>query len=351
MSSEGEVPDLSGDRGFREARESTYKYALAGCALLSVLTTVSIIAVLVLDAATFFEAVPIMEFLTGTDWSPKLQPVHFGVLPLVLGTVLITIGAAVIALPLGLLTSIYLSEYASDRTHSVLKPMLEVLAGIPTVVYGYFALVYITPALNVVIRFTNGVLDTLTGFLNGLLGLSLELQLPTLGLFNGLSASIVVGIMIIPMVSSISEDAMSSVPDSLRQAGYGLGATKFNVATTVVVPAAVSGIASSFILAISRAVGETMAVVLAAGSQPPNFPPVQEAFGIPYVAPADLLGLYAESAATMTVAMIDIATGDISGGSTAYYSLFAIGITLFVITLTMNVVSDVIASRYREEYE
>ncbi|WP_423999452.1 phosphate ABC transporter permease subunit PstC [Haloarcula salina] len=336
MSSEGQTPDLSGDRGFRSVRESAYKYALAGCAVLSVLTTVSIIAVLVLDATQFFAEYPILEFLTGTEFSPNLEPVAFGVLPLILGTLLITFGAAVIALPIGVLTAIYLSEYASKRTRSVLKPMLEVLAGVPTVVYGYFAIVYITPALNVAIGVLNGTLGT---------------EISRLGLFNGLSASVVVGIMIIPMVSSISEDAMNSVPDSLRQAGYGLGATKFNVSVTIVVPAAVSGIASSFILAISRAIGETMAVVLAAGSQPPDIPPVQQAFGVPYVAPTDILSLFTESSATMTVAMIDIASGDISGGSTAYKSLFAIGLTLFVITLAMNVVSDLVASRYREEYE
>jgi len=337
MSNEGQTPDLSGDRGFRTVRESTYKYALATCAVLSVLTTVGIIAVLVLDAVEFFSVIPPLDFLTGTTFSPSREPVSFGVLPLVLGTMLITLGAGVIALPIGLLTAIYLSEYASARTRSVLKPMLEVLAGVPTVVYGYFAIVYITPALNTVIGGINGTLGT---------------QFPTLGLFNGLSASIVVAIMIIPMVSSISEDAMSSVPDSLRQAGYGLGATKFNVSVRVVVPAAVSGIASSFILAISRAIGETMAVVLAAGSRPPDLPPTQTAFGVlPYVAPGDLLALYSESAATMTVAMINIAVSDLSGGSLAYQSLFAIGLTLFVITLGMNVISDAIASRYREEYE
>ncbi|NLV11988.1 phosphate ABC transporter permease subunit PstC [Haloarcula argentinensis] len=336
MSNEGQTPDLAGDRGFRSVRESAYKYALAGCAVLSVLTTVSIIGVLVLDAAQFFAEVPVLQFLTGTTFSPNLEPVSFGVLPLVLGTILITIGAGALALPTGVLTAIYLSEYASDRTRSILKPMLEVLAGVPTVVYGYFAIVYVTPALNTAITWLNGILGT--GF-------------EELGLFNGLSASIVVGIMIIPMVSSISEDAMSSVPDSLRQAGYGLGATKFNVSLTIVVPAAVSGIASSFILAISRAIGETMAVVLAAGSQPPDIPPVQQAFGIPYVAPTDVIGLFTESSATMTVAMVNIAQGDISGGSTAYQSLFAIGLTLFVITLAMNVVSDLVASRYREVYE
>ena len=337
MSNEGQTPDLSGDRGFRSVRESTYKYALAACAALSILTTVGIIAVLLVDAAEFFAVIPATEFLTGLRFSPSREPRAFGVLPLVLGTLLITLGAAVLALPIGLLTAIYLSEYASERARSILKPMLEVLAGVPTVVYGYFAIVYITPALNVVIGGVNDTLGT---------------QFPTLGLFNGLSASIVVGIMIIPMVSSISEDAMSSVPDSLRQAGYGLGATKLNVSLRVVVPAAVSGIASSFILAISRAIGETMAVVIAAGTQPPDIPPVQSAFGVlPYIAPGDLLALYSESAATMTVAIVNISGSDIAGGSTAYQSLFAIGITLFAITLVMNVVSDLVASRYREEYE
>jgi phosphate transport system permease protein len=338
MSNEGQTPDLSGDRGFRTVRESTYKYALAGCALLSVLTTLGIIGVLLFDALQFFSDIGgVVPFLTGTEFSPNLEPVSFGVLPLILGTMLITVGAAFVALPVGLLTAIYLSEYASKRTRSVLKPMLEVLAGVPTVVYGYFALVYITPALNVVIDFINGLLGT---------------SFPELGLFNGLSASIVVGIMIIPMVSSISEDAMSSVPDSLRQAGYGLGATKVNVSLRVVVPAAISGIASSFILAISRAIGETMAVVLAAGTQPPDIPPVQQAFGvIPYMAPGDILALYSESAATMTVAIVNISGSEISGGTTAYRALFAIGLTLFAITLVMNVVSDVVANRYREEYE
>jgi len=339
MSNEGRTPDLTGNRGLQTVRESTYKYALAGCAVLSVLTTVGIIGVLFVDAAEFFAspAVTFGEFFTSTRFSPNLEPVSFGIFPLLLGTLLVTFGAALVALPIGLLTAIYLSEYASQRTRSVLKPMLEVLAGVPTVVYGYFALVYITPALNVVIGGVNGAVGT---------------QFPTLGLFNGLSASIVVGIMIIPMVSSISEDAMSSVPDSLRQAGYGLGATKFNVSLRIVVPAAISGIASSFILAISRAIGETMAVVLAAGSRPPDIPPTQSAFGLlPYVAPGDLLALYSDSAATMTVAMINIAVSDLSGGSLAYQSLFAIGLTLFVITLAMNVISDAIANRYREEYE
>mgnify|MGYP000722414466 CR=1 FL=1 len=225
--------------------------------------------------------------------------------------VLDEIGSAVIAIPLGVATAIYLSEYASARARSVLKPALEILAGVPTVVYGFFALIYITPALSVV--------------------------LPSIGTFNLLSASIVVGIMIIPMVASISEDAMSAVPDELRQAGYGMGATKFDVATGIVVPAALSGIFSSFILALSRAIGETMAVTIAAGSRAQFLNPVN---------PASFL----EGSLPMTAAMVQLLLGDITGGGLAYRSLFAIGLVLFVITLVMNVISDFVAQRYREEY-
>jgi len=230
-------PDFSHD-GIRTARGRMFRYLFMLCALLSILTTIAIILTLLVDAVDFFAQVSPIEFLTGTRWSPTNEPTSFGVLPLISGTLAVTVGAAAVALPIGLLTAIYLSEYASERRRAYLKPALEVLAGVPTVVYGYFALVYVTPAL-----------DTF---------------LP-LSTFNTLSASIMVGIMIIPMVSSISEDAMSAVPDSLRQASYGLGATKFTVSTSVVVPAALSGIFSSFILALSRAIGETMIVAIAAG--------------------------------------------------------------------------------------
>ncbi len=248
-------------------------------------------------------------------------------LPLVAGTLVIVVGSAAIALPLGLATAIYLSEYADRRTRAYLKPALEILAGVPTVIYGFFALQYVTPAL--------------------------EVFFPDIDFFNALSASIVVGIMIIPMVSSISEDAMSAVPDDLRQAGYGLGGTKFDVSVKVVVPAAVSGIAASFILAISRAIGETMAVTLAAGSTPklPEYGTL--ALGgtaLPYPT-TDTLAIYLESIQPMTAAMVQLLFGDITGGGLAYRSLFAIGITLFVMTLAMNIVSDLIAAHFREEYE
>jgi len=304
-------PDLSRDDG-RTRRESAIRAVFLACALLSVLTTVGILLTLLSDSVTFFSEVSPVRFLTGTTWSPANEPISFGVIPLVTGTLVVTFGSALVALPVGLLTAIYLSEYASERARAVLKPALEILAGVPTVVYGYFALVYITPALSVVF--------------------------PSIDTFNALSASIIVGIMIIPMVSSISEDAMSAVPDSLRNASYGLGATKFTVSTSVVVPASVSGIASSYILALSRAIGETMAVTIAAGNTPR------------LVDLTDPAGVFLNSIQTMTAAMVQLGASDVTGQSIAYKSLFAVGLTLFVITFAMNLVSEWIASRYREEY-
>ncbi len=297
----------------RDGREQAYRTLFLACGVVTVLTTVGIIVTLLGDALAFWSEVPITDFLLGTNWAPQIEGAY-GVLPLLSGTLVITVGAAIVALPIGLLTAIYLAEYASDRVRSVLKPTLEILAGVPTVVYGFFALVYVTPALDAL----------------------LPISLST---FNALSASLVVGIMIIPMVSSISEDAMSSVPDSLRQAGYGLGATKFEVSTGVVVPAAISGIASSFILALSRAIGETMIVTVAAGSNAQLFHLL------------DPIGTFAQSMETMTAAIVNIGKSDVDPGSLTYQSLFAIGLTLFAITLVMNVLSNLIASRYREEYE
>ena len=290
------------------------------CAVLSIVTTLSIVLLLVTEASKFFTltapllgvegpTASVVDFLTGTTWQVGNQ--EFGVLALVSATVMITIGSGIIAIPLGVATAIYLSEYADERHRAVLKPALEVLAGIPTVVYGFFALIYITPAVRTV--------------------------LPGVGTFNLISASVVVGIMIIPMVASISEDAMSAVPDELRQAGYGMGATKLDVSTGIVVPAALSGIFSSFILALSRAIGETMAVTVAAGSQARFLNPLNPA-------------AYQEGALPMTAAMVQLLLGDITGGGLAYRSLFAIGLTLFIITLVMNIISDYVAQRYREEY-
>jgi phosphate transport system permease protein len=315
MSAESDRVDLSGDRGFRDVRESVYGIAFFCCAAVSVLTTAGIVIALILPTLTFFSDVSLAEFLLGTEFSPAITPKVFGVLPLAFGTILITIGAAAVALPIGLLTAIYLSEYAGDRRRRILKPLLEVLAGVPTVVYGYFALVYVTP-----------ILDAIPGI--------------ELGTFNALSASLVMGIMIIPMVSSISEDSMRAVPDSLREGAYGLGATKYEVSTGVVVPAAVSGIASSYILALSRAIGETMIVVVAAGMSP----------RLPGSVP-ELLGSFFTSTQTMTAAIVQLGTSDLAGGTTAYRALFAIGLTLFVMTLALNLVSDAVAQRYREDYE
>jgi phosphate transport system permease protein len=304
------------------------------CAALSIVTTVSIVVLLVTEAMKFFTVTAplvgiggptasVVEFLTGTTW--QIGNEEFGVLALVTGTLLITFGSAVVALPLGVATAVYLSEYAQQRHRAILKPALEILAGVPTVVYGFFALIYITPAIQTV--------------------------LPGVGTFNLISASIVVGIMIIPMVASISEDAMSAVPDDLRQAGYGMGATKFDVSTGIVVPAALSGIFSSFILALSRAIGETMAVTVAAGAQAKFLNPFPIGRFLSGEAPLPVdPSVYQEGALVMTAAMVNLVTGDITGGGLAYRSLFAIGLTLFVITLIMNVISDAISRRYREEY-
>ncbi|WP_435181257.1 phosphate ABC transporter permease subunit PstC [Halorussus sp. AFM4] len=297
--------------GVAVRKERVYKYILLSCAALTVFVTFGIIGALIGDTLVFFQRVSILDYLTGTHWEPAIKPYRFGVLPLVSGTLIITIGSALVSLPIGLAAAIYLSEYASDRVRSVIKPALEVLAGVPTVVYGYFALVYITPALR-------------TFF--------------PLGTFNAMSASVVVGIMIIPMVSSISEDAISSVPDSLREAAYGLGSTKFDVSTKVVVPAAFSGVISSYVLALSRAIGETMAVTIAAGQSPqmPYFP--------------DVMKNFYESTETITAAMVNIGLSDITGSTPAFYAMFALGLTLFVMTFSMNLIAEYIRNRYREVY-
>ncbi|HSJ10909.1 MAG TPA: phosphate ABC transporter permease subunit PstC, partial [Longimicrobiales bacterium] len=232
---------FSADAGLkrRHRNERVIGAVLILCSAVSILTTVGIVAVLLLESLSFFREVPIWEFLGGRQWTPLFQDRQFGVLPLLSGSLLIAAGAALVALPLGLMAAIYLSEYATPRVRGILKPVLEILAGVPTVVYGFFALTFVTPIIRSI--------------------------WPGTDVFNALSASIVVGIMIIPMVSSLSEDAMSAVPRALREGAYALGATKYEVATRTVVPAALSGIIASFLLAISRAIGETMIVTIAAG--------------------------------------------------------------------------------------
>ncbi len=304
---------MNNDIRIRKIKEKLYKGVFFSCAVLSVLTTLGIVFVLIFDSVDFFTHVSVVDFFTGTKWNPNIKPVQFGVLPLISGTLVFTFTTALIALPAGLLAAIYLSEYASPKARSIIKPALEMLAGMPTVVYGYFALVYITPLIRKI--------------------------LPTISTFNVLSAAIVVGIMIIPLVASISEDAMRAVPDSLREAAYGLGSTKFEVTVRVVVPAAFSGVVSSFILAISRAIGETMAVTIAAG----NYSRL--------VNPFNMKEALLEPIQTMTAAMVEIGMSDVTGDSVAYKSLFAVGLTLFVITLLLNIVSQFVKARYREAYE
>jgi phosphate transport system permease protein len=276
------------------------------CALLSVGTTVGIIAILTVETAAFLREVPILDFLFGTEWTPLFSVPQFGVLPLVAGTTLVSMIAMLVALPMGLLSAIYLSEYANSHVRRVLKPVLELLAGIPTVVYGYFALLFVTPLLQ---RF-----------------------IPTLGGFNALSPGIVMGIMILPLVSSLSEDAMRSVPNGLREGSYALGASKMQTSLRVVVPAAFSGITAAFILAVSRAVGETMIVAIAAGQQPRlTFDPTVQI-------------------ETMTAYIVQVSLGDTPQGTLEYRTIFAVGMLLFVGTFGLNLVSAWLRQRYREEY-
>lgn len=287
--------------------ERIIKAILFVCAIASIFTTVGIVSVLIFEAALFFQEVTLWEFLTNTKWTPLFASKNFGILPLVTATLLTSIGAMCVALPLGLMSAIYLSEYAPDVVRQIVKPILEILAGIPTVVYGYFALLFITPILR-------AISDDIS-------------------VFNGLSASLVMGIMILPMVSSLSEDAMRSVPRSLREGAYALGATKLEVSTRVVIPAALSGIVAAFILATSRAIGETMIVTIAAG-QNPNF-----TFN-PFV-PIE----------TMTAYIVQVSLGDTPTGTLEFKTIFAVGLSLFVITLAMNLLSQFIVRRFREVYE
>lgn len=276
------------------------------CAMVSVVTTFGIIYVLGLEAVQFFQKVSLLEFFTGTRWSPLIRPASFGILPLLAGTLQITLGAALVAVPLGLLSALYLSEYAKPGVRKMLKPVLEILAGIPTVVYGYFAVYFVTPALR-------------------------EL-FPSVQVYNAASGAIVVGIMILPLVSSLCEDALSAVPRALREGAYALGSTKMEVSLKVVVPAALSGIMAAVILAVSRAVGETMAVTLAAGQTP------------------KLTLNPAESIQTMTAYIVQVSKGDTPTGTIEYQTIFAVGATLFLITMLLNVVAARIVRRYRTVY-
>jgi len=290
------------------------------CGVVSIATTLGILYELGKESLLFFQddRVSISEFLTGTVWQPGAG--SFGIWALILSTVLIALIAMMVALPLGLASAIYLSEYASERVRQILKPMLEVLVGIPTVVYGFFALTFMTPLLRSLIG------ENVVGF------------------FNVASAGIVVGILIIPLVSSLSEDAIHAVPDSLRQAAYGLGASKLEVSTRIVLPAALSGIAAAFVVAMSRAVGETMVVALASGAAPRNFHITEDSlFGY-------ILNPF-QSGEAMTGHIVRISSGDLSYNTIDYNSIFAIGLTLFFMTLGLNILSRRFVKRFREVYE
>jgi phosphate transport system permease protein len=293
-------------RRARVIRERMIELVLFLAALVSVFTTVGIVYILVKESVVFFAEVPIVKFLTDTQWTPLFDDAHFGIMVLLSGTLTSSAVALLIAIPLGTIIAIYLSEFAPFRLREVAKPFLEMLGGVPTIVYGYFALLFVTPLLQKIY--------------------------PELPGFNLLSAGIVMGIMIIPYVSSISEDAMRAVPMSLREGSYAVGATRFQTATRVVVPAAFSGIASAYILGISRAVGETMILAVAAGMQPNlTFNPL-------------------EPAATITAFIVQVALGDLPHGSVGYQTIFAAGLTLMLFTLICNIGGHVLRKSFREAY-
>lgn len=295
-------------RRVQHVTEGMIRYALLACALISILTSAGIVAVLVTESAEFFAQVSPIAFFFGTRWTPLLAPKSFGVLPLVCGTFLVAGGALVIALPVGLSSALYLSEHAPGWFRSVAKPVLEILAGIPTVVYGYFALTFITPVI-------------------------LQRLIPSADVYNAAAAAIVVAIMTIPTIASLCDDAFRAVPRSLREAGHAMAATPLEVSTRIVFPSAMSGVMAAALLALARAIGETMAVALAAG-----------------MTPRITLNPF-ESIQTMTSYIVQVSLGDTPAGSIEYQSVFAVGVTLFLITLVINIVAGRILARFREAYE
>lgn len=291
----------------KRSGEKVIEYGLAFSGLITILTTLGIIWVLVSESWGFFSEIPITDFLFDTEWTPLFTQKHYGILPLLSGTMLTTLIAILTAVPMGIIIAVYLSEYANKNFRKSVKPALEILAAVPTVVYGFFALTVVTPFLQTFI--------------------------PGLGSFNALSAGIVMGIMIIPVISSLSEDALSAVPKSLREASYGMGATRFQTSFKVIVPAASSGILVSVILGIARAIGETMVVAIAAGQQPTlTFDPRQ-------------------AVETITAYIVQVSLGDVEHDSMEYKTIFAAGITLFFFTFLLNNVSFWIKKKYQEKYE
>jgi phosphate transport system permease protein len=277
------------------------------CAWISVLTTIAIVAILILESSGFFGTISIASFLTGTEWSPLIEPRAFGVLPLIMGTLVVSLGACLIAVPIGLASAVYLAEYASLRTRKILKPTIELLAGIPSVVFGYFAVTSVTPFLQTI--------------------------LPTTEVFNAASAAIVLGFMVLPMVTSLCDDAIRAAPRSLREGGFALAATKSEVCLDILLPSSMSAIMASFILAFARAIGETMAVALAAGSTPT-------------MALNPLVSMQ-----TMTGYIVQVALGDVPHGTIEYQSIFAVAATLFAITLSLNLISQAIVRRFARHWE
>lgn len=292
----------------RGAKEKLIHAALLGCALVSVITTAGIIIVLVRESSGFFRHVSIGDYLFGTRWTALFDEPEFGVLPLIGGTVMVAVIALLVAVPIGVAAAVFLSEYAPKGVRGVLKPILEILAGVPTVVYGFFALQFVTPSL-------------------------IKPLFPDAGTFNALSAGLVVGVMIIPTISSLCDDALRAVPRSLREAAFALSATRLEVSFRIVLPAALSGVTAAILLALARAIGETMAVAMAAGMTPNlTFSPL-------------------ESIQTMTSYIVQVSLGDTPAGTTQYYSIFAVGLTLFFITLVINFVATRVMTRFREAYE
>lgn len=290
----------------RNIKERMVELMLMLAALSAVLTTFAIVAILLYESLGFFKTVSLKEFFTATEWTPLFEDAHYGIMPLVAGTLTTSAIALLVAVPIGTIAAIYLSEFSSHKTRETIKPILELLVGVPTVVFGYFALLFVTPLLQKV--------------------------LPGLPGFNMLSAGIVMGIMIVPYIASVAEDAMRAVPMSMREGSYAMGATRFQTAVRVVAPAAISGIVAAYILAISRAVGETMVVAVAAGQQPNlTFNPM-------------------DSAATITAYIVQVALGDLPHGSIGYQSIFAAGLVLMVMTLSFNIIGHWVRKKYREQY-
>lgn len=293
-------------RRTRHLRETIIEFILLAAALVSVATTAGIVFILVKESLVFFDHVSLIDFLTDSQWTPLFDDAHFGIMPLVSGTLVSSGVALLVAIPLGTIIAIYLSEFAPFKVREVAKPFLELLGGVPTIVYGYFALLFVTPLLQMIY--------------------------PDLPGFNLLSAGIVMGIMIVPYVSSVAEDAMRAVPMSLREGSYAMGATRFQTAIKVVAPSATSGLAAAYILGISRAVGETMILAVAAGMQP------------------NLTWNPLEPAATITAYIVQVALGDLPHGSVGYQTIFAAGLTLMLITLCFNIIGHVMRKKFREAY-